>query len=387
LHWTIITDIYHSNLNTNNKCRVKSSESDHGPALVCPRLPLRALKLQRTRRVASRVNSPHRLPLQIRNVSRGVPQKLITTTTATRRIFHLFPLLALYLQQARLPTRSLRIRPQTWSAWQAPLRLGPYALPGVLLSSRHVTCQVSRTSTYLREHSYQCHLFVSSVSRRGSSARLRAGSSTSMADSHVFERTGQLQSPVNTPSRGLSRLSLTTPPPTPELMPSSQHIQDVSKKSVSLYTQARALLRPQGYETEPLIGREQERSHILDFLSPFVSDKPCLDNVASLYVSGAPGTGKTALVNQILSSLPIVKDNASHVSVHVININCIALGAKDGLLGVWERCVDELGLSKEARRGSLTKNDWSQRFSKLFHGRKWFEMVFYLVRHMLTVSL
>ena len=195
-----------------------------------------------------------------------------------------------------------------------------------------------------------------------------------MSDAPVSGQTGQLHTPSNTPSRAISRLSLTTPPPTPALNSPSLSIVDTAKKTTSSYTEACALLRPQGHESEALIGREQERARILDFLAPFMADQRLSDKVFSLYVSGAPGTGKTALVNQILSSVSFVDDmNTSHASVRVININCMALGAKDGFTGVWERCADELDLPKETRRGSPTKIDWGHRFGKLFQGRKWFE--------------
>lgn len=178
----------------------------------------------------------------------------------------------------------------------------------------------------------------------------------------------QLQS--ETPSRIISRLSLTTPTPTLELIPTPNLVDTVIKRPASLYARARALLRPQGYEDIPLIGREQERDQILDFLVPFVSDKLSSDNSTSLYVSGAPGTGKTALVNNIISSAPF----ASNSSVRVIYINCMALGTKDGFTGVWERCLEELDLPKETKRSSPTKVDWTRRFTKLFRGQKWFEI-------------
>ena len=250
--------------------------------------------------------------------------------------------------------------------------------PRAQRASRRASIQTSRhTPGDLNVHIYvKTYLNFIPVSRHRSFARPHADASSSVADSLVSERTGQIGSPLNTPSRDFSRLSFTTPPPTPELISLPPLVKDASEKPASLYARARALLRPQGYEIEPLIGRERERSHILDFLTPFVSGQSSLDNVASLYVSGAPGTGKTALINQILSSPPFVNDQkASRSSVHVINVNCMALGAKDGLLGVWECCLNKLGLPKETKRGSPTKVDWSQRFNKLFRDRKWFEMI------------
>lgn len=63
------------------------------------------------------------------------------------------------------------------------------------------------------------------------------------------------------------------------------------------------------------------------------------DGPSSLYISGSPGTGKTALVNTILNEL----DSSS---LTVININCMALNDVDSL---WERIIDELSPSKKLK--------------------------------------
>lgn len=55
----------------------------------------------------------------------------------------------------------------------------------------------------------------------------------------------------------------------------------------------------------------------------------------------------------------------------------MALGTKDGFMGVWERCLEELDLPKETKRSSPTKVDWTRRFTKLFRGQKWFEIWYY----------
>ena len=206
-------------------------------------------------------------------------------------------------------------------------------------------------------------------------ARSHIDVSSSESDSCTLGREGQLQYPANTPSRALSSLSLTTPPSTPESNPQPPPVEDSKSRPASLYTQARGLLRPQGHEAVPLIGREREKVQILDFLVPFISNQPPSDNATSLYVSGAPGTGKTALVNNILSSSLFAKDvEGSNVSVRIIYINCMTLGAKDGFMGVWDRCMEKLGVPKEIKRGSPAKVDWNKRFNKLFWNQKRFEI-------------
>jgi cell division control protein 6 len=55
------------------------------------------------------------------------------------------------------------------------------------------------------------------------------------------------------------------------------------------------------------------------------------DVTTSLYISGSPGSGKTALVNSILRSL--------ETDAKIIVINCMALNSTDAL---WETLLEEL---------------------------------------------
>jgi cell division control protein 6 len=56
-----------------------------------------------------------------------------------------------------------------------------------------------------------------------------------------------------------------------------------------------------------------------------------------MFISGPPGTGKTALVTRIVREL--ATDHPG--DVRVISINCMALKTLDTL---WERMIDELDL-------------------------------------------
>ena len=94
-------------------------------------------------------------------------------------------------------------------------------------------------------------------------------------------------------------LTLSTPPPSP---PASL-----------LPIQARvcALLRFTSNNTSSSIaGRDVERTSLLQFLTSF-SDGTSIDHdtqMTSMFISGAPGTGKTALVNTIIHDLtPVVR--------------------------------------------------------------------------------
>lgn len=130
---------------------------------------------------------------------------------------------------------------------------------------------------------------------------------------------------------------------------------------------SRAALRLQGQEDNaPLIGREQERSVIHNFLDPFLTDTADGESPFGLYISGAPGTGKTALINEFISSI-----SASHAdSVRVISINCMALERRE-LTGVWERCAEEFHLTDDVKRTSSVKIDWPKQFAKLPKDKKW----------------
>lgn len=66
-----------------------------------------------------------------------------------------------------------------------------------------------------------------------------------------------------------------------------------------------------------------ERQVIKNFLSR--DDK----DTTTLYISGSPGTGKTALVNSILCEF----------QSDVVSINCMALNSVDEL---WDRMAEEL---------------------------------------------
>lgn len=64
----------------------------------------------------------------------------------------------------------------------------------------------------------------------------------------------------------------------------------------------------------------------------------------SLYISGTPGTGKTALVNSILRSIPN--------DAKVVFINCMALNSVDAL---WERLIEEFDDGKKRKTAGRVK--------------------------------
>lgn len=95
-------------------------------------------------------------------------------------------------------------------------------------------------------------------------------------------------------------------------------------------------------------GRTNERNIISSFLLSLDESSDITESV--LYVSGAPGTGKTALVNSIITSTTVSND------VKILFINCMAMHGMDML---WQRIVEELSSvtsrSKTNRRGASKK--------------------------------
>ncbi|CAE7126838.1 unnamed protein product [Rhizoctonia solani] len=125
----------------------------------------------------------------------------------------------------------------------------------------------------------------------------------------------------------VSRLQL-TPPSTPPVT------------VLSLHARARALLRPGVGE---VIGRDKERAILTDFLAPFVAGtQPGPTDKLAAYISGAPGTGKTALVSEVLRT--VAKDE-----VKGIYVNCTGFKEESS---VWARVLEEGGFPVPRGKGS-----------------------------------
>ncbi|KAJ7072037.1 P-loop containing nucleoside triphosphate hydrolase protein [Mycena amicta] len=133
----------------------------------------------------------------------------------------------------------------------------------------------------------------------------------------------------------IAQLSLATPPPTP---PSAL---------LPIHVQARALLRATcNSPATDMAAREEERTLVTEFFASLLNGGQAPHT--SLYISGSPGTGKTALVNSVLRAL-------SPDQVKVITINCMALNSVDVL---WDRLTEELGGNTNKKRktaGRLSK--------------------------------
>lgn len=92
----------------------------------------------------------------------------------------------------------------------------------------------------------------------------------------------------------------------------------------------------------PLAGRSAERALIGEFVASFVGEtRSTHTHSTSLYISGSPGTGKTALVNSVISQ------SAIPPTIRVITINCMALNDIDFL---WSRLADEFSTKAKTKR-------------------------------------
>lgn len=128
----------------------------------------------------------------------------------------------------------------------------------------------------------------------------------------------------------------------------------------------------------PLLGRDAERKILLDFLSARfddlyperVRDQDSDENRPSIYISGPPGLGKTALLSDILHDLTrrinagptpdplktpkkkkVGKVRMSERGVRVHMENCSSIGTVGMEIGLWERLGRGLGIWDGVKRG------------------------------------
>ncbi|KAL5484806.1 CDC6 [Sanghuangporus weigelae] len=176
-------------------------------------------------------------------------------------------------------------------------------------------------------------------------------SSVSMISRSSMRRTATYSTIPRTPSSIFDSFSVSRPS-TPPLSPST---------SVPLHVRVRGLLRTTSDSTYSmsLEGREAERAVIESFLHSLDSDSDVTESV--LYVSGSPGTGKTALVNSIIASAKVADD------VKVIFINCMAITGMDAL---WEKLAEELFTAPTRGRGSGKKIPAKDKVCSIFEKQR-----------------
>ncbi|CCM00411.1 uncharacterized protein FIBRA_02441 [Fibroporia radiculosa] len=159
-----------------------------------------------------------------------------------------------------------------------------------------------------------------------------------------YSSTSSLAVAPETPATAFNHLSLFTPPPTPPsvLLP--------------LHVRVRALLRPTCNGGSGMAGREAELDIVRNFLHDFSQcDMDIESTWSALYISGSPGTGKTALVNTALDAF---RSQANRDGIIIMSVNCMALTNLDA---VWDRLAEGLQVDKRhSRKGKKSRQSSRQ---------------------------
>ncbi|KAF2433405.1 cell division control protein Cdc6 [Tothia fuscella] len=118
----------------------------------------------------------------------------------------------------------------------------------------------------------------------------------------------------------------------------------------SVYNEARQMFA-RGVNPEKLIGREKERSELFDFVSKRLEKQKS----GCLYISGPPGTGKSALANEV------VKELQEGLTFRSTYVNCMSVKtAKD----IFAKLLEDFE-KEEVREGSE-----NAALEKLFYNKK-----------------
>ena len=118
----------------------------------------------------------------------------------------------------------------------------------------------------------------------------------------------------------------------------------------------RALLRATSNGVTGMMGRTEERTIIEAFIGSFIAGEA--QNHTSLYISGSPGTGKTALVNDVLR---MSRGNFDAHGIRASLINCMALKGVDA---VWDNLAEVLDEDRvEGRRTRKLRESSAKRVS------------------------
>ncbi|XP_053117935.1 cell division control protein 6 homolog isoform X2 [Hemicordylus capensis] len=116
------------------------------------------------------------------------------------------------------------------------------------------------------------------------------------------------------------------------------------KLEVTCYQQAKSLLHTA--VPDQLHAREKETDVLLRFLREHV----CGEKSGSLYISGAPGTGKTACLNRVLLDL-----KTELADSQTIVLNCMALRSSQAVFPAIAEHLGQAGADKTARSNVIRK--------------------------------
>ncbi|KAF9974620.1 AAA ATPase [Actinomortierella ambigua] len=120
---------------------------------------------------------------------------------------------------------------------------------------------------------------------------------------------------------------------------------------LNYYQEAKSLFR-RSAEPHRLIGREAER----DVIQTFCRKHMLTAHAGSLYISGQPGTGKTALLKEIMREMDAEFSAADH-KIQVATVNCMTV--KDPHQ-IYQRVLQELGFQSKGVSGGQGSNGSSK---------------------------
>ncbi|KAE8351608.1 P-loop containing nucleoside triphosphate hydrolase protein [Aspergillus coremiiformis] len=157
-----------------------------------------------------------------------------------------------------------------------------------------------------------------------------------------------------TPSKSRYRDALDSPPITPKhrvqvggisltpRTPRQTSTPTATQTTQTIYTQARKLFA-RGANSGRLVGREAEREKLCSFIQDGLKSR----QGGCLYVSGPPGTGKSAMVKEVCDELDLG-------SVKVTHVNCASMrGARDVYSKLIEDFCDDQQIFKKSEAERL----------------------------------
>ncbi|KAK5084081.1 AAA ATPase [Exophiala xenobiotica] len=165
------------------------------------------------------------------------------------------------------------------------------------------------------------------------------------------------EAPISTPSTSRFKNVLADAPSTPKhrvralgglLTPSTPRTIDaITPRKQNVYTQARQLFT-QSAAPAKLIGRDTEKLQIRGF----IDSAKATHSGGCTYISGPPGTGKSALVHEVLQEL----ENEADVRISIVN--CLSLRTAAEVYG---KMVEDL-----CPRSASTKTSAESQLRRLF---------------------
>lgn len=141
----------------------------------------------------------------------------------------------------------------------------------------------------------------------------------------------------------------------------------------TVYHTARQLFA-RGAEPGQLVGRDAERQQLTDFLDRCSSDSPN----GCLYVSGPPGTGKSAMITEL------IQKHANTEGVKSAYINCMSVKSSKDL---YTTLLDGMGLRAEGVTESDAVDALQQAFYPKYENATTYLITLDEIDHILTMGL